>query len=223
MTQGDMPQWHSPDELSVEEVLADRVLAAGSRCRRRRSAWMVGGVLTVEIAVAAPVLAARDGHPALAADTRGSTAAGHTSRSALPAGSSSPISGRAAIYAAALIHRSTGSVHADVYVRDQVCATVISKPGSQCADSAVPTRVRRELAQLLPFPVHFVAQRWGPRTGWVKSLIVFGSLTITQPDRATLGIETLCGPLCGDGKTLVLARTGDGWRVTGQTGPDWIS
>jgi hypothetical protein len=46
---------------------------------------------------------------------------------------------------------------------------------------------------------------------------------MTSWKRATLGIEMFCGPLCGDGKTLVLARTDDGWRVTGTTGPEWIS
>lgn len=56
-----------------------------------------------------------------------------------------------------------------------------------------------------------------------QSLTVFGTLTVAHGNRATLAIETLCGLLCGEGKTLDLARTGDGWRVTGQAGPEWVS
>jgi hypothetical protein len=206
--------------MTPEEVLADPVLAAGRRRRRRRSAWIVGGVLAAAIAVAVPLLAVPDGR--VAADD--AAAAADTTTSRARAGASTPVTDEALIYAAALSEGTTASSgRSDVFVRDYVCTTVISKPGSQCADAPIPMSVRREVAQLLPFPVRFVGQVWGPRNGPEKSLTVLGTLTGAHGNRATLEIETLCGLLCGEGKTLVLARTGDGWRVTGQTGPEWVS
>jgi hypothetical protein len=206
--------------MTPEEMLADRVLTADRRRRRRRSAWIVGGVLTAAIAVAVPLLAVRDG--GVGGGDAAAAPAGTTSNAA--AGATNRVSDQALIYAAALSYRATGpSDREEVFVRDYVCKTVITKPGSQCADSPIPMSVRREMAQLLPFPVRFVAQEWGPRNGPEKSLTVFGTLAIAHGNRATLGIETLCGLLCGEGKTLVLSRTGDGWQVTGDTGPDWIS
>jgi hypothetical protein len=205
--------------MTPEEVLADRVLAADRRRRRRRSAWIVSGVVTAAIAVAVPLFALGGGggggsDAAAAANNTSGAAAGGTNR----------VSDQASIYAAALSHQVTGSSErTEVFVRDYVCKTVITKPGSQCADSPIAMSVRLEMTQLLPFPVRFVAQEWGPRNGPEKSLTVFGTLTIAHRNRATLGIETLCGLMCGEGKTLVLSRTGDGWQVTGDTGPDWIS
>jgi hypothetical protein len=210
-------EWDLPDGLSDEEQLADRTVSADRRRRLRHSAWIVGGLLTVAVAVALPVLTARGNRPASAATAPAAPA------SALIGGTGSHFSDQAAIYAAALRHHSAPDTPTEVLVHDHVCATVISKPGSQCLDSAIPMSVRREVAQLLPFPVRFVAQRWGPRTGRATSLIVFGTLTINGGAAATLGVETLCGPMCGEGETLVLARSATGWRVTGTTGPAWIT
>jgi hypothetical protein len=215
-----MTDWDAAGEPPVEELLADRVVAAGSRRRHRRSAWIVGGVLAVAVAVALPLLTARGHRPPVAA---AAPAPAGESASALIGGTGSHFSDQAAIYAAVLIHGSAPSVPRAANVADHVCATVISKPGSRCADAPVPESVRRELAQILPFPVHFLPQRSVPGTGRVNPLIVFGTLTVTHRNRATLGVETLCGPMCGEGETLVLARTAAGWRVTGTTGIAWIS
>lgn len=202
--------------MTAEEVLADRVVAAGRRRRRRRSTVIVGGLLAAAIAVAVPMLVVASGR--VTADV----AAAGTNAPARAGGASSPVSDRAAIYAAALRAHWAPSTPSAAFVRDQVCTTVISKPMSQCADSPIPMSVRREVARLLPFPVHFLAQRWGPQTGQVTSLIVFGTMSVAG-DRATLAIEIFCGPMCGEGKTLVLARTNEIWRVTGTTGREWIT
>jgi hypothetical protein len=41
--------------------------------------------------------------------------------------------------------------------------------------------------------------------------------------RATVPVTVLCGPMCGEGETLVLTRSGGQWRVTGRSGPDWVT
>ncbi|MDT4912117.1 MAG: hypothetical protein QOC66_1245 [Pseudonocardiales bacterium] len=212
-----------PGGPTVEDELVNRVVAAGNRRRTRRSAWLIGGVLAVAAAVTVPLLVGAAGGrgPAVAGQTQAppDTTAG----SRVSANVGGQISDRAAIYAAALIHRSEPSTPAGVDVRDRICEKAITDPGTKCRDSAIPLSVRREIAQLMPYGVHFVAREPGALNGTAPPLIVFGALAITSGKRATLGIEMFCGPLCGDGKTLVLARTDDGWRVTGTTGPEWIS
>lgn len=42
-------------------------------------------------------------------------------------------------------------------------------------------------------------------------------------DRARVDRDYLCGPLCGEGTRLLLARSAAGWRVTGTSGPNWVS
>jgi hypothetical protein len=110
----------------------------------------------------------------------------------------------------------------DVYVRDRVCESMITEPGSQCDDGPIPVDVQRQVGSLTGYPVHFVRLPRSPENVHAPALVIFGALAIVE-DRATLGMEILCGPLCGQGRTLVLARTAAGWQVTGSTGPEWIS
>jgi hypothetical protein len=129
----------------------------------------------------------------------------------------------AQIYAAALVGGPSSSKSpVRIYVRDHVCTAVPTNPGVQCDDRPISAEVQRSVRKLLGNKVEFVAHTQAPRRQGVSAVIVFGALTVTGA-HATLGMEVLCGPLCGQGETLVLTRRDGRWRVTGTTGPEWIS
>jgi hypothetical protein len=54
-------------------------------------------------------------------------------------------------------------------------------------------------------------------------IIALGSIQEQDDGSAQLSFFMTCGGLCGIGKTYVLKRAGDAWRVTGSVGPEIIS
>ncbi len=70
--------------------------------------------------------------------------------------------------------------------------------------------------------VRFVADPPFPRRMGDAPVVTFGALHI-HGSHASLAVGMTCGPLCGRGRTFVLVRAGDSWRITGTTGPEWIS
>jgi hypothetical protein len=205
----------------LDEALADRVVAAGRRRQRQR--WAVAAAVTLAIgaAVAIPGLVASGEHTGGTVAQRGGPAvdpAGGASGPAVdPAGPG--VSVQAQIYAAALTN--DGGPRARLLVRDHICTSVPRAP-ADCDSGPIPVAVQREVTALAGGHIHFVRNARAPEGNGEPALIVFGDLVVTG-SRATLGMETLCGPLCGQGQTFVLAERQGQWRVTGMTGPSWIN
>jgi hypothetical protein len=183
--------------------LAGRAMSAAHRRRLRRFAWL--GSAGVVLACAATVTLLLD-----------SGASDGT-------GGSDDVSDRAEIYAAALVHGGYGEPGAGPsrVIRIAICETVDQQPaGEDCNDGQIPIEVQRQVCSLVD--VQFVEHIASPQRPGDSAIIVFGALSV-QDDHAMLGMEYLCGPLCGQGQTLILAKTDGTWRVTGTTGPAWIS
>jgi hypothetical protein len=130
---------------------------------------------------------------------------------------------RGAIYAAAIGGgRTPEPVRAQIFVRDHTCGSVPLRRGVPCSDTPIPVDVQRMVRKLLGTRVQFSDHPPNPSGSGDPTVIVFGDLRVTG-HRATLGMELLCGPLRGNGRTLVLTRRAGQWQVTGSTGPEWIS
>jgi hypothetical protein len=215
-----MMDWDGGDRPPADMDLAERAIAAAQRRRTRRTVIVGAGLLAAFTAVAIPVLSGLStGNGAEADPTRPVDASRYVPTHTVAA----PASARARIYAAALTNGPHPQrIDAPLYVRDQVCATVVTKPGAPCDDAAIPVAVQREVSRLVGPTVRFAANPRVPLDAGDRAVIVFGRLTI-KGDGATLGIEVLCGPLCGQGQTLVLSERVGQWRVTGTTGAEWIS
>jgi hypothetical protein len=199
------------DESDAGEELADRVV---SQVRRRRTRRRVVTVAAVAAVVAVALLFHSGGGGAPAAS--GGSDAVHTTRSA------PSVSERAQIYVAALSRNlHPGVARVPIYVHIHVCRSVASAPAG-CDDGGIPVDVQREVTAMLGDAVRFIPQAPNPQGVEDPAVITFGELAVAG-DHATLGMQTLCGPLCGQGQTLVLAKAQGTWRVTGTTGPEWIS
>jgi hypothetical protein len=199
-------------------LVADRVISALRRRRQRRSAVLGAGLLIAAVAVAVPLLSGAGGGDGTAAadGTRGPSTSPGTSMVLASAE-------RGAIYAAAIGGgRTPEAVRAQIFVRDHICGSVPLNPGVPCSDSPIPADVQRVVHNLLGNRVRFSAHPPNPSGSGGPTVIVFGDLHVTG-NRATLGIELFCGPLCGSGRTLVLTQRAGQWQVTGSTGPEWIS
>jgi len=206
------------DQAVVEEELVLRVVNAGRRQRLRRLA------LTATIAVVAGGLIA--GAIALFANApqRSAPTADEQrdTKVVVHPGTPQPVSDQAQIYAAALREVSPGTT--DVYIRIHTCDSAARFPASDdCLDARLPDDVQRDLDALVPANVSFVEQRVNPVEVDDPPLVIFGALE-ESGSTAKLGYELMCGPLCGQGETLLLTRQADGrWQVTGREGPSWIS
>ncbi len=216
-----MTELHAGPDPTLDEELADRVVAAGRRRRVRRWAVAVAVALAAggAVAVVGQVMAGDGPGPAAAQRTGPAIdpAGGASGAAVDPAGSA--ISMRAEIYAAVLTHAA--GARAPVFVRDHVCTTVANAP-ADCDSGPIPAAVQRQVNSLAGGHIHFVRNVRAPEGIHDPALVVLGDLVVTG-SRATLGIETLCGPLCGQGQTFVLAQRHGRWQVTGTTGPSWIS
>jgi hypothetical protein len=202
----------------IEEELVLRVVSEGRRLRLRRAALIAAVCVGLAGAATVPVLVATQ-QPDRPAAVAGRTPAPPVR----PAGMDALrlYDDQAQIYAAALASRGQG--HQTVYVRTRICSTVARRPAAQhCYAGVIPDPVQRRVSALLGGRVRFVAGPDIPFGASGRNLVVFGAIGM-RGDRATLPIEVLCGSLCGEGRTLTLARSGDGWAVTGSSGPDWVS
>jgi hypothetical protein len=131
-----------------------------------------------------------------------------------------PLLDTAAVFVAVL---GAGTVHgsARTLVFDHtVCSQALRQ--QPCTPVPIPDSVQDQVVRVLGPEVVFTAKP--PTRLSLRDQIV---VTLGAPkiggDRATVTVETNCGPLCGAGQVVVLARRGDGWVRTGTTGPHWIS
>ena len=112
-----------------------------------------------------------------------------------------------------------------VYVRDHLCADVVSVPVSRCHGPAVPPQVQARVRAVLGPAVTFGDDPPVPaRTG--IPVVTFGPLRAGVAGGRTtarLQMETVCGRVCGQGQTLVLRHYRGRWQVSGTTGPQWLS
>lgn len=125
---------------------------------------------------------------------------------------------RAGVYLALL-----GSSGTRVFVMDHSCGDVGKGPRFDCSGPAIPAGVQARIRAALGRAVRFGSAPPPDMQPDLRSMIVgFGEPMIVG-DHARLGMEVSCGPLCGDGSTYLLARSGGVWHITGRTGPHWIS
>lgn len=203
-------------DLHRSERIADRIVHAARRQRTRRGVLLTGGVLALAAAVAVPLLASPDGGRA-GRDAAGGTGFGDTSvHTAVHTAVSGPV--QAAIYAAAL----SGAAR-PIWVRNHICDQVPASPATpQCRDAPIPVAVQRQVVDLLGGAVRFAGQPSVPELPRGGTVVGFGPLRV-RGDRARLGMETVCGGLCGQGETLVLRMRDGRWQVAGSVGPRWVS
>jgi hypothetical protein len=206
-----MTAWDDIDESDAGEELADRVVSRVGRRRTRRRV-VTGVAVAAVVAVALLFLSGGGGAPAAS----GGSDVVPTTRSA------PSVSERAQIYVAALSRNlHPGVARVPIYVHSHVSRSVATAPAG-CDDGGIPVDVQREVTAMLGDAVRFIPQAPNPQGVEDPAVITFGELVVAG-DHATLGTQTLCGPLCGQGQTLVLAKAQGTWRVTGTAGPEWIS
>jgi hypothetical protein len=127
---------------------------------------------------------------------------------------------QAQIYAVAIDAVAPG--RATVSARIRICRAPANRmPGQRCADGVIPIDVRRRIVALLGGRVNFVQNRPSPARRGDPPVIVLGRSPVGGAT-ATLDVDVRCGPMCGQGETLVLSRSGGAWQVTGRSGI-WVS
>jgi hypothetical protein len=203
-------------DLAVHDEIADDVVRSVKRRRRRRALIGAAAVAVVTATVVPAVLLWSGGDHAPAAAGRPPTA---SAQHGYGAGEST----RAAIYTAALAGGSDPQpLHGLVYVRARVCVAVAGRPRTACGGHAISAGVQAEVRRLLGPQVRFVDAPPDPEQLGDPSVVTFGRLQV-RGAAAQLGMQVLCGPLCGQGTLLVLKKRAGHWQVTGTTGPRWIS
>lgn len=207
------------DKTPVEEELVLRVVNAGRRQRLRRFA-LLATTLLVAGGLAAGAIAIFAGAPR----GPGATADGKDTPRVPPPGTTQVVSDRAQIYAAALEHAGMSrETRHPLLVRTHICTTVAQAPaGQECDDGIIPPDVQQAVVTSLGDAVRFADDPPFPRDPGDSTIVVFGELVLTG-DQAELGMEYGCGPLCGQGSTLLLDRSDGAWTVTGASGSGWIS
>lgn len=141
-----------------------------------------------------------------------------------PTTAAAPAGTRAAIYAAVLSGGSAARpLRRPVWVRSAVCAAVPAGPSAaDCAGAPIPAEVRRQVVAILGTNVQFAADPPAPSGPGDAPVFQFGRLTL-RGDAARVGVETRCGPRCGEGETLRLQFVDAAWRVVGTAGTEWVS
>lgn len=168
------------------------------------------------------VLAAGAAVAGCASATGGAPAGGGPLTSA--PGSSAPRSDLAEIFAAAVTHRSRPEGRQNrplTLIRDH---TYCSQPLQvrPCAPVRIEDDVQRQVLAHLGPQTRFTAAPPKRLDSRSRIVVTLGAPRITG-ERATVTVETACGPWCAQGETLVLHRTARGWRVTGLTGTSYLS
>jgi hypothetical protein len=212
----------SGDQQQLQRMTED-ILGAQAR-HRRRTRWAVAAGVAVTIAVAVPVAIVMS-HPV----TNGHPIAAHqqtptpTSSPRTAGGQPSSLSDEAQIYAVVIGGRpSADETRRRIYVRDEFCTGLMDLSGSRgaCRPGPIPMETQRQIRRIVGPSVHFTSAP--PRPSLDGPVMTIGTAAI-DGDRAEVIVDMQCGPLCGQGATSVLTRRNGAWRVTGATGPGWIS
>lgn len=210
-----------PDAPPPRPGLADEVLAAAGR--RRRRLWAISGAsaAAVLVAVAIPIavqLTRNDTSPA-----GGGPGVVGDSTSGPPGRPAHPPSTIVGIYVAALektaASATSGQGTQPVEVRSSTCDN-LNPPNSQtCGDpQPIPAQTRQQVLSRLPSAnrVRFVP---GPSTDPPGSrhvlFVTLGPVESTG-NQVRIFVQTWCGFNCVRGNGLLLNLRGGQWRVTGE-------
>lgn len=211
------------DWEQLERELADDGFGAGdggSAAARRRERRQLAAVAALAVVLLAALVV-----PVCVVVLRGHTVGGNQ-RATRPDPTSAPATAPqtvAAIYAAAIAGGAPTPLAHDVRVNRAVCATVPAPPdGRGCVGEPIPLAVQRRVRAVLGPRVTFASD---PPVSYraTGTVVVFLGRLVVAGNRARLGVDTLCGALCGQGETLVLHRAHGMWQVTGTVGPRWVS
>lgn len=208
-----MIDWERLEAEIAGDDIAARVVAAARRNRLRRR--LVTLAIAAAVAAGAILLAVQlvpDDEHASAADKNATVPVAVQGKSS-----------RADIYAAALSGGArTRPLRNLVFVRDHICGDIPHEPGTACSGAAIPDGVQDAVTSVLGPEVRFLTTPPAPVELGDPTVVTFGTLRV-RGSTAHLGMETQCGPLCGEGETLLLELHGGHWAVVGATGPRWIS
>jgi hypothetical protein len=216
-------------ELADDGFETDGVGSAAARRRERRRLIVVAALAVVLLAalvvpLCVVVLRGRPGGGSGANAARSlprSATRGPASPAADRAAASAAT--RAAIYAAAIAGGTPTPLAHQVWVASTVCTAVPSPPGRRrCIGRAIPAAVQRQVRAILGPRVTFASDPPVPYHAAGTVVVQLGRLVV-HGNRARLGVDTLCGALCGQGGTLVLRRIDGTWRATGTVGTRWVS
>jgi hypothetical protein len=157
----------------------------------------------------------------------------HTRPHATPSPSSPtprPVSDEARLYAAALGGPDDRNVASKLrrvtYLVAQFCTGMIDiEKRGPCRPGPIPAGLQRYLQRLMgpglritdDPPVPRLTRRIG------GTVIVQLGRADVHGTRALVAVDYHCGPVCGQGETLVLTRTSHAWAITGHSGQAWIS
>lgn len=128
----------------------------------------------------------------------------------------------ARIYAAAL---TSHGLPRSTYLVARFCTGMVEIASrGPCRPGPMSAALRRDLVRLVGPRLRITSHppRVVPARRIEPSVIRLGTADL-HGATARVAIDYYCGPLCGQGMTLILKRTGDHWAVTGQTGYGWIS
>lgn len=185
--------------------IADDVVGAVRRTRRRRHAIWAAALSVAAIAVAVPVVI----------ETNGPIDGTPLARSTEPG--RRPAADAAEIYAAVL-GRTAGRT---VTVIERACAEVPERPSTRCDGTPIPQDVQARVRAIAGPSVRFVAAAHWPSGLREPAVVGFGELSITG-HTARLGTEYMCGPLCGSGEMREFQWRGGHWVQTRQSNR-WVS
>ena len=110
-----------------------------------------------------------------------------------------------------------------VWILTHTFSDIVESDGTG-TPSLIGSDVRAQIAAALSYPVQWVDKSPvrgldNPEHGTVVTL---GPIEDLHAE-VHVAIETWCGGLCAEGKTLVLREVSGVWRVIGTTGPEWVS
>lgn len=123
----------------------------------------------------------------------------------LSGGRDRPVSGAAA---------KPSDVRADVYL-----AAIAAEPKDVYLPAALPEPTRSAIERATGARVHFGP----PPSATQQSPVVVLGVVRVRGAHAEVQRDYLCGPLCGSGWTVQLDRRDGSWKVTGRSGPAWVS
>lgn len=210
-----MMDWNR-HEAEIESAhrtrLADGALEAARRRRQRRRGLTGAGALAVAAAVLVPLLTVDAGPRVIAGQPRADSV------DASPPPTRGP--DIADIYLDVLGGPRVSSSH-EVRVLDRECADVPSRPTVDCQGPPIPARVQARVVAEVGSHLRFVASVEWPTDIGQPAIVGFGPLHVSGTS-ATLGVESVCGPLCGSGDRRTFAVRDGRWVQVGSE-PTWIS
>jgi hypothetical protein len=129
----------------------------------------------------------------------------------------------ARIYAAA-VGGHVARLHRTTYLIGHFCTGMVDIASrGPCRAGPISAGMRHALVRLLGSRLRITERAPSTVPGRRGPVVIRLGSADVRGTTARVPIDTYCGPLCGEGMTLILKRTGGQWAVSGQTGFSWIS